>query len=61
MYLRTLDTLPISYIENNLTLAELDGNITTSNISKFIDSKEEVSSTVIKEYEITSKVNIGGV
>lgn len=47
MYLRTLSTQPVDYIENNFTLAELSADIDSTFIPRLSD-KHYATGTIIK-------------
>jgi len=61
MYLRTISTQPVDYIENNFTLEELNGSVSPVITAKLIDKAEVGSTIIIKDYRtntvITNKYN----
>lgn len=58
MYLRTISTLPVHYVENNFTLAELDSDVSVEMMKRLIDSKEESSTIIIKDYDTSTAINL---
>lgn len=68
MYLRTIDNLTVDIVQNNLTLAQLEGFITDDTIKYFVDSLERTkteinfsygnTTEISNQYDIFTKINL---
>jgi hypothetical protein len=58
MYLYTISTQPVDYIENNFTLSELDNDIGSNVLQRLIDDKKDTSSVVIDKYDTSTMISL---
>lgn len=57
MYLRTISTQNLDYVENNFTLEELSSDTVENLINKLVDSKEQTTTVWINNYNTITKIH----